>query len=165
MPAARKFSRRNGSYLAYLRLEEHVGAFRDFLRQHGETSEQQELIAAKLMGRWRSGAPLVLAPKKDDPELGADIKRTNDFNYAIDGSIRLRMPAWFAYSSYEPARHGSEYESTKDDPARRYVRASLAGRRARGWSGAGNRCFCRMREPGAPVRVRNERMGKRSQLS
>jgi len=73
---------RNGSYLAYVRLEEHVGAFRDFLRQHGETHEQQELIAAKLMGRWRSGAPLVLAPDKDDPELGADLQRTNDFGYA-----------------------------------------------------------------------------------
>jgi deferrochelatase/peroxidase EfeB len=72
---------RNGSYLAYLRLEEHVGAFRNFLRQHGETSEQQELIAAKLMGRWRSGAPLVLAPNQDDPALGADLQRTNNFNY------------------------------------------------------------------------------------
>lgn len=72
----------NGSYLAYLRLEEHVGAFRDFLRQNGATPEQQEWIAAKLMGRWRSGAPLVLAPDKDDPELGGDMQRTNDFNYA-----------------------------------------------------------------------------------
>ena len=27
---------RNGSYLAYLRMEEHVGAFRDFLRQQSE---------------------------------------------------------------------------------------------------------------------------------
>src|SRR5437899_10569024 len=33
------------------------------------------------MGRWRSGAPLVLAPDKDDPALGADPKRNNDFNY------------------------------------------------------------------------------------
>ena len=67
--------------MAYRRLEEHVGAFRDFLREHGETPEEQELIAAKLMGRWRSGAPLVLAPDKDDPELGADPQRNNDFNY------------------------------------------------------------------------------------
>jgi deferrochelatase/peroxidase EfeB len=72
---------RNGSYLAYLRLEEHVGAFRDFLREHGRTPEEQELVAAKLMGRWRSGAPLTLSPKKDDPALGADMQRTNDFNY------------------------------------------------------------------------------------
>ena len=72
---------RNGSFVAYRRLEEHVGAFRDFLRQHGETPEEQELIAAKLMGRWRSGAPLVLAPEKDDPALGADRQRNNNFDY------------------------------------------------------------------------------------
>jgi deferrochelatase/peroxidase EfeB len=72
---------RNGSYVAYLRMEEHVGAFRDFLRQHGETPEQQEWVAAKLMGRWRSGAPLVLTPDKDDLSLGADYSRNNDFNF------------------------------------------------------------------------------------
>ena len=38
-------------------------------------------MAAKLMGRWRSGAPLVLAPKADDPALGADRQRNNAFNY------------------------------------------------------------------------------------
>ena len=73
---------RNGSYVAYIRLEEHVGAFRQFLREHGETHDEQELVAAKLMGRWRSGAPLVLSPDKDCPELGADTHRNNDFNYA-----------------------------------------------------------------------------------
>jgi Dyp-type peroxidase family len=72
---------RNGSYMAYRRLQEHVGRFRDFLREHGETLEEQELMAAKLMGRWRSGAPLVLAPNKDDPALGADPQRNNDFSY------------------------------------------------------------------------------------
>jgi deferrochelatase/peroxidase EfeB len=72
---------RNGSYMAYRRLQEHVGRFRDFLREHGKTHEEQELIAAKLMGRWRSGAPLTLAPEKDDPALGADLQRNNDFNY------------------------------------------------------------------------------------
>ena len=74
---------RNGTFMAYRRLQEHVGAFRDFLRQHGgPTAEGQELIAAKLMGRWRSGAPLILAPGKDDPALGADYQRNNNFNYA-----------------------------------------------------------------------------------
>jgi deferrochelatase/peroxidase EfeB len=67
--------------MAYRRMEEHVGAFRDFLREQGQTPEEQELVAAKLMGRWRSGAPLVLAPDKDDPTLGADLQRNNDFNY------------------------------------------------------------------------------------
>lgn len=72
---------RNGSYLAYRRLQEHVGVFRDFLRQNGKTPDEQELIAAKLMGRWRSGAPLVLAPEKDDPALTEDAQRNNNFDY------------------------------------------------------------------------------------
>jgi len=72
---------RNGSFMAYRRLEEHVGKFRDFLRTEGKTPQEQELIAAKLMGRWRSGAPLVLSPDKDDPALGADPQRNNNFNY------------------------------------------------------------------------------------
>jgi Dyp-type peroxidase family len=74
---------RNGSYMAYRRLQQHVGAFRDFLReQGGPTAEEQELLAAKLMGRWRSGAPMVLAPEKDDPSLADDPQRNNNFNYA-----------------------------------------------------------------------------------
>ncbi|MBD2565935.1 peroxidase [Nostoc linckia FACHB-391] len=73
---------RNGSYMAYRRLQEHIIEFRDFLRQHGQTPEEQELVAAKLMGRWRSGAPLVLSPDKDDPALAVDMQRNNDFNYA-----------------------------------------------------------------------------------
>ena len=81
---------RNGSYMAYRRLQEHVGVFRDYLREHADTPDGQELLAAKIMGRWRSGAPLVLSPKHDDPELGADPMRNNDFNY--QGWIRTAMP-------------------------------------------------------------------------
>jgi Dyp-type peroxidase family len=83
---------RNGSFMAYRRLEEHVGRFRDFLREHGETRDQQELIAAKLMGRWRSGAPLVLAPQADDPELGADLQRNNNFNYKHEDPQGYAVP-------------------------------------------------------------------------
>ena len=72
---------RNGSFMAYRRLEEHVAVFRDYLREQADTPAGEELLAAKFMGRWRSGAPLVLAPTEDDPELGADSMRNNDFNY------------------------------------------------------------------------------------
>jgi Dyp-type peroxidase family len=72
---------RNGCFMAYRRLQEHVALFRAYLHDHAETAEEQELLAAKFMGRWRSGAPLVLAPEHDDPELGADPMRNNDFDY------------------------------------------------------------------------------------
>ena len=83
---------RNGSYLAYLRMEEHVGVFREFLRRQTDTPEQQELLAAKLMGRWRSGAPLVLSPDKDDPSLGGDLHRTNDFLFKDADPYGYRCP-------------------------------------------------------------------------
>ena len=83
---------RNGSYLAYLRMEEHVAVFREFLRQNGNSEEQQELLAAKLMGRWRSGAPLTIAPDKDDPALGGDMTRNNDFLYKDADPLGYRCP-------------------------------------------------------------------------
>jgi len=80
LPVPEQLSR-NGSYMAYRRLQEHVGAFRGYLSDNAGSVAEQELLAAKFMGRWRSGAPLVLAPTADDPDLGADPKRNNDFNY------------------------------------------------------------------------------------
>jgi Dyp-type peroxidase family len=104
---------RNGSYLAYLRLEEHVGAFRDFLRQHGETAEEQELVAAKLMGRWRSGAPLTLAREKDNPELGADLQRTNDFNYATMDPLGYGCPVGAHIRRMNPRDTGENMKRRK----------------------------------------------------
>jgi deferrochelatase/peroxidase EfeB len=73
---------KNGSFLGYRKMREHVGAFRDFLKANGKTVEEQELVAAKIMGRWRTtGAPLVLCPDKDDSELGFDDQRNNNFDY------------------------------------------------------------------------------------
>ena len=85
--------------MAYRRLEEHVGKFRDFLRQHGETAEEQELIAAKLMGRWRSGAPLVLAPEQDDPDARRRHAAEQRLHLQGDGPARLCGPAWLAHSA------------------------------------------------------------------
>jgi deferrochelatase/peroxidase EfeB len=89
LPSPEELSR-NGSYMAYRRLREHVGLFRDYLQERAGTPEGQELLAAKLMGRWRSGAPLVLAPEHDDPELGANPMRNNNFNY------KEMDPFWYA---------------------------------------------------------------------
>jgi Dyp-type peroxidase family len=75
---------RNGTYVGFRKYQTRVGAFNRFLRANGGTEEERELVAAKLVGRWRSGAPLTLAPDKDNPALGADPQRNNDFNYAND---------------------------------------------------------------------------------
>ena len=75
---------RNGTYVGFRKYQSRVGAFNRFLRDNGSTEEERELLAAKLVGRWRSGAPLTLAPDEDNPALGADPQRNNDFDYAND---------------------------------------------------------------------------------
>jgi Dyp-type peroxidase family len=75
---------RNGTYVGFRKYQSRVGAFNRFLRANGSTEEERELLAAKLVGRWRSGAPLTLAPEVDNPAIGADPQRNNDFDYAND---------------------------------------------------------------------------------
>lgn len=75
---------RNGTFVGLRKYQSRVAAFNRFLRENGSTEEERELLAAKLVGRWRSGAPLTLAPNVDNPALGADPKRNNDFDYADD---------------------------------------------------------------------------------
>ena len=63
---------RNGTYVVFRKLYQRVAEFRQYLKANSTTPQQEELLAAKMMGRWRSGAPLALCPFHDDPELGAD---------------------------------------------------------------------------------------------
>src|SRR5262249_10130651 len=53
---------RNGTYVGMRIYHSRVGAFNRFLHENGRTEDERELLAAKLVGRWRSGAPLTLAP-------------------------------------------------------------------------------------------------------
>src|SRR5205823_11735367 len=61
-----------------------VAAYRQYLRAKAAGREEEALLGAKMVGRWQSGAPLALAPDQDDPALGADPKRNNDFSYGDD---------------------------------------------------------------------------------
>jgi Dyp-type peroxidase family len=75
---------RNGTFVALRKYQSLVGTFNRFLHANSHSEQECELLAAKLIGRWRSGAPLTLAPTHDDPALGADPSRNDDFTYAGD---------------------------------------------------------------------------------
>ncbi|MBZ4421848.1 Dyp-type peroxidase [Myxococcus sp. RHST-1-4] len=59
----------NGSYLVLRKLEQDVEAFNGFLATNaslapeGKPEDQREWLAAKLVGRWRNGAPLTAAKR------------------------------------------------------------------------------------------------------
>ena len=83
---------RNGTYVVFRKLHQRVADFRRFLKTNSNSSDDEELLAAKMMGRWRSGAPLALCPFHDDPELGADPQRNNAFMFEEDDKVGLKTP-------------------------------------------------------------------------
>jgi Dyp-type peroxidase family len=83
---------RNGTYVAFRKLHQRVAAFRQFLKANSTGPEDEELLAAKIMGRWRSGAPLALCPLQDNAGLGTDRHRNNDFLYEQDDPAGFKTP-------------------------------------------------------------------------
>ena len=79
---------RNGSYLVFRQLSQRVVEFWDFLDKQTSNREERIKLASKMVGRWPSGAPLVLAPDEDIPELASK----NDFLYHHEDEHGLKCP-------------------------------------------------------------------------
>ena len=62
---------RNGTFAGLRKYQSRVGTFNRFLREHAGTEQERELLAAKLMGRWRSGTPLN--PRDTKLEILTDV--------------------------------------------------------------------------------------------
>jgi Dyp-type peroxidase family len=83
---------RNGSYMVFRRLEQKVPEFRKFVADHATRFRMEpDLLGARMFGRWKSGAPLELAPAYDNPSLARDDMRNNDFDYG-DDPFQRRCP-------------------------------------------------------------------------
>ena len=86
---------RNGTYLVARQLQQDVRGFWSFMRQAaqaehpGSTAADEAVrLAAKCVGRWPSGAPLVLAPHHDDRSLASE----NAFGYFAKDADGMRCP-------------------------------------------------------------------------
>src|SRR5439155_24695237 len=91
---------RNGSFLVFRKLAQDVAGFWGWISGHARrlagdnpaaVAELTELIGAKLMGRWPSGAPLTLTPDHDDPAY-ATPDRVNAFGFLYHDPDGLRCP-------------------------------------------------------------------------
>jgi Dyp-type peroxidase family len=141
---------RNGSYLVFRKLGQDVAALWSWLAGHARrlagadpaaAGYLTELLAAKLVGRWRSGAPLALTPEHDDPELATPARR-NLFDYLELDRDGLRCPisAHIRRANPRDARGGTAADSRTVVGRHRIVRrgrsygsplphaAALAGR-------------------------------------
>lgn len=71
---------RNGSFGVFKMMEQDVVGFENFLQSHKDEIDP-ELLAAKLLGRWRNGVPLALSPDTDTPAAGISDEQMNNFEY------------------------------------------------------------------------------------
>ena len=160
---------RNGTYVVFRKLHTKVAAYRQYLHDRAASRADEALLGAKMVGRWPSGAPLALAPTGDDPELGQDARRHNDFGYA-DDPRGLKCPVG------AHARRANPRDAFDDDGS---VNVRLHRMIRRGTSygpmlpedvleddGArpGDRLRLRRGSPEAAVRVRQDPMAQRRHL-
>ena len=76
---------KNGSFMVFRRLKQLVPEFNQFLVDEAASLGMDPvLLGARLVGRWQSGAPVDLTPAVDDPVLGGDPQRNNNFDFAND---------------------------------------------------------------------------------
>jgi Dyp-type peroxidase family len=87
----------NGSYLVFRQMEQNVPAFWQYAQQAGRTIYPGDTnaairLASKMVGRWPSGAPLVLNPDTD-PLAGTPMTTdSNNFAYAARDQDGVRCP-------------------------------------------------------------------------
>jgi deferrochelatase/peroxidase EfeB len=86
---------RGSTYGVFRWLYQDVAVFNLFLSTEGPklfpqlaAADAEELLAAKMMGRWRDGTPLVLSPDHPDPQLAS----SNDFGYLAQDPDGYRCP-------------------------------------------------------------------------
>lgn len=97
---------KNGSYLVVRQMAQHVGAFNDLVKdlaRHYEDAEKpNELAAAKLMGRYRDGAPLSDMPREK--------QSFSSFAFAERDADGLQCPLG------SHVRRANPRDSREDDP-------------------------------------------------
>ena len=73
---------KDGSFLVIRRLRQDVPLFRQFLQAgSAQAGLDPKTFAAKCVGRWPSGAPILRAADADDPALGDDDCANNNFGF------------------------------------------------------------------------------------
>jgi Dyp-type peroxidase family len=96
---------KDGSFLVFRRLRQDVYAFHDFLRQTSQSLHiAPDLLGAKLVGRWPSGAPILRAETEDNAALADNDCANNNFEFQEDASQEVHPDSQGSAQCAEPRR-------------------------------------------------------------
>jgi Dyp-type peroxidase family len=80
---------KNGSFMVFRRLNQLVPEFHKFAEDSAnKLGTDPVLFEARMVGRWKSGAPLEITPLQDDPDLGGNAIENNKFEFDTDSAGR-----------------------------------------------------------------------------
>jgi Dyp-type peroxidase family len=91
-PVPRPTWAKDGSFLAFRQLQQLVPEFDGFVTANAPpvanltTQESIDLLGARMVGRWKSGAPVDNFSLRDQPSIGKDAMQNNNFDFSHDGS-------------------------------------------------------------------------------
>jgi Dyp-type peroxidase family len=107
---------RNGTYLVFRQIEQHVEAFWEYLYTHSKETaasktEQAVKLGAKMVGRWPDGRPLVQAPSLGCPMTDPTL---NDFTYSDTDKHGVMCPLGAHIRRTNPRDHVHAGRSPKD---------------------------------------------------
>ncbi|MDP2711506.1 MAG: Dyp-type peroxidase [Solirubrobacteraceae bacterium] len=77
---------RSGTYMVWRKLYQDVALWRRTMRAAAKlyTAGDEDLLSAKVVGRWANGTPLVTHPDAPDDEFHPSSSQANDFRYDDD---------------------------------------------------------------------------------
>jgi Dyp-type peroxidase family len=120
---------RNGSFVVLRRLRQDTDGFRQAMQDEaariGAGPEFQGLdatrLASMLVGRWPSGAPFVLSPEHDNPDLA----RSNDFSFGDTDKFPPVCPFAAHIRKVNPRADPVEGGGPRSTLTRRFLRRGI----------------------------------------
>ena len=90
----------DGTFMAFRYFQQYVPEFNKWTLDNAvqntannlTVQQAADFTGARMFGRWKSGAPIDISPEADNPSLGSDPQRNNNFNFGDTLLDETRCP-------------------------------------------------------------------------
>jgi Dyp-type peroxidase family len=117
-----KALRQSGTYMVFRKLEQDVTGYRRFVQGAAGDERGRRRFAARMIGRWQDGTPLVHCPNEPSESVSEHRSRTiNDFRFGRDDPLGLCCPISAHIRRVNPRDSGDRDEVRRHRLLRRSI--------------------------------------------